>query len=148
MKKVTTILTAIVLLFSATAFAVKGDSVTKQVEGAFEKDFIKAQNVSWQKTGDFYFVSFVMNETTVNAAYNDEGQLLGTSRRIALSQAPLSVSMVLSQKYNEYVIPQQVIELACNGETMYQAFVSNEKKVLELRIRPNGEVTIEKKMKK
>jgi hypothetical protein len=148
MKRLTTILTAIVLLFSATAFAGKGDSVTEQVKGAFEKDFIKAKNVTWQKTGDFYFASFVMNDMTVNAAYNDDGQLVGTSRRVALTQVPMSVSLALSQKYSEYTIPDQVTELSYDGETIYQVFVSNEKKTLQLKIRANGDISVEKKIKK
>lgn len=136
------------MLFSATAFAGKGDSVTEQVKGAFEKDFIKAKNVTWQKTGDFYFASFVMNDMTVNAAYNDDGQLVGTSRRVALTQVPMSVSLALSQKYSEYTIPDQVTELSYDGETIYQVFVSNEKKTLQLKIRANGDISVEKKIKK
>ena len=148
MKKVTTVVTAIALLFSATAFATKGDSVTKQVEGAFKKDFVQAKDVTWQQKGDFYFASFVINETTVNAAYNDEGQLVGTSRRIALSQAPLSVSLALSQQYSQYTIPAQVTELTYDGSTKYQVFVSDDKKTLELRISATGDVSVERKIKK
>lgn len=148
MKKVTTILTAIVLLFSATAFATKGDSVTDQVKGAFEKDFGKTRNVTWQKNGDFYFASFLMNDMAVNAAYNDDGQLVGTSRKIALTQVPLSVSLALSEKYSQYTIPDQVTELTFDGDTMYQVFVSDEKKTLQLKIRANGDISVEKKIKK
>ena len=46
MKKLISILTAIVLLFSATAFASGGKKVTAKVKVAFEKDFKKAENVS------------------------------------------------------------------------------------------------------
>lgn len=67
MKKLIPILTAIVLLFSATAFAAAGDKVTAKVKVAFEKDFQQAQNVSWEKTGGFYFASFIMNDLSVNA---------------------------------------------------------------------------------
>jgi hypothetical protein len=148
MKKVTTILTAIVLLFSATAFAAKGDTVTDQVKGAFEKDFVKAKNVTWQKNGDFYFASFVMNDMMVNAAYDDNGELVGTSRKIALAQVPLSVSLALTEKYSQYTIPDQVTELTYDGETKYQVFVSDEKKTIQLKIRSNGDITVEKKIKK
>lgn len=148
MKKVTTILTAIVLLFSATAFAAKGNTVTEQVNGAFENDFVKAKNVTWQKTGDFYFASFDMSGFAVNAAYDDEGHLVGTSRTIATALLPLSVSMALSQKYSQYTVPEKVTELTYDSDIKYQIFVSNEKKTLELRIRANGEISVEKKIKK
>ena len=54
MKKLTTILTAIVLLFAASAFALNGEQVTAKVKFAFEKNFTKAKNVNWKKTGDFF----------------------------------------------------------------------------------------------
>jgi hypothetical protein len=148
MKRVTTILTAIVLLFSATAFAAKGDTVTELVKHAFDKDFVKAKNVSWQKTEDFYFASFIMNDLAVNAAYNADGQLVGTLRKVATTTLPLTVAMALSQNYAQYAIPAEVTELSYEGETKYMVYVSNEKKILQLKIKSDGEISVERKIKK
>ena len=87
MKKVTTILTAIILLLSITAFASEGETVTAKVKLAFEKDFVKAKDVNWKKTGEFYFASFSMNDALVDAAYNEDGELVGTSRKISTTHS-------------------------------------------------------------
>jgi hypothetical protein len=147
MKKVTTILTAMILLFSVTAFASEGEKVTAKVKLAFEKDFVKAQDVNWKKTGEFYFASFIMNDVVVDAAYNEEGELVGTSRKIATAQLPLILSLALSQKYSQYTLPTEATELNYDGETHYFVTVKNSKKTLRLNCKPNGEVTIDKKIK-
>ena len=147
MKKLMTILTAIVLLFSATAFAAGGEKVTAKVKVAFEKDFQKAQNVSWENTNNFYFASFTINNLVVSAAYNEDGELVGTSRKIAVTQLPLNISLTLSQKYNEYKVYEEATEISFDGETHYLVTVANAKQTLRLNFRTNGEASVEKKIK-
>lgn len=148
MKKLTTIATAALLLFSVSAFASNGDEVTAKVKFAFEKDFTKAKNVNWKKTGDFYFASFIMNDFIVDAAYNEEGELIGISRKIAIEQLPLSISLALSQKYSGYTISEDATELTFNGETKYFVTVVNAKQALRLQCMSNGDVSVDKKIKK
>ena len=147
MKKLMTILTATVLLFSATAFAGGGEKVTAKVKVAFEKDFQKAQNVSWENTNNFYFASFTMNNLVVSAAYNEDGELVGTSRKIAATQLPLSISLALSQKYKDYNVREEATEISFDGETHYLVTVANAKQTLRLNFRTNGEASVEKKIK-
>ena len=146
MKKLTTIVTAALLLFSVSAFASNGDEVTAKVKFAFEKDFTKAKNVYWKKTDDFYFASFIMNDFIVDAAYNEEAELVGTSRKIAIVQLPLSISLTLSQKYSDYTVSDDATELTCNGETKYFVTVVNEKQILRLHCISNGDVSVDKKI--
>jgi len=147
MKKVTTILTAMILLFSVTAFASEGDNVTAKVKLAFEKDFVKAKDVNWKKTGEFYFASFSMNDALVDVAYNEEGELVGTSRKISTTQLPLILSVVLSQKYGQYTMPVEATELSYDGQIHYYVTVVNSTQTLRLNCKPNGEVSIDKKIK-
>lgn len=84
MKKLSTILTAMVWLFPATAFAAAGKKTTAKVKVAFEKDFLKVENVSRQNIKDIYFASFTMNDVIVNGAYNAERELVGTSKKLRL----------------------------------------------------------------
>ena len=147
MKKLTTILTAIVLLFAATAFASGGEKVTTKVNVAFQKDFAKAENVNWAKTGDFYFATFVMNDNEVDAAYNEEGELIGISRKIETAQLPLIISLALSQKYSQYTFLNEATELSYDGETHYFVITKNSKQTLKLNCRSNGEISIDKKIK-
>ena len=136
-----------ILLFSVTTFASGGDNVTAKVKLAFEKDFIKAKDVNWKKTGEFYFASFSMNDALVDAAYNEDGELVGTSRKISTTQLPLFLSLILSQKYGQYIIPAEATEISYDGETHYYVTVMSSKQTLRLNCKPNGEVTIDKKIK-
>lgn len=148
MKKLITIFTTIILLFSATAFAAGGEKVTAKVKVAFEKDFKKAENVSWQNIKDIYFASFTMNDIIINAAYNAEGELVGTSRKIAAAQLPLTISLVLSKKYSDYTLQEDATEISFDDEIHYFVRVASTKQTLRLNCNTNGEITIDKKVKK
>ena len=147
MKKLATVLTAVIMLFTTTAFASEESKITAKVTGTFEKDFQKVKNVNWEKVKDYYFASFTFNYHDLNAVYNEEGESIGTSRKIATAQLPLNISLTLSQKYNDYLMQEYATELSYNGETHYLVTVSKAKKVLQLNFRPNGEVTVDKKLK-
>ena len=89
-----------------------------------------------------------MNDFIVDAAYNEEGELVGTSRKITIEQLPLSISLTLSQKYSEYTLSDDATELTCNGETKYFVTVTNAKQTLRLHCMSNGDISVDKKIKK
>jgi hypothetical protein len=148
MKKLTTLLTAMILLFSATAFASGGEEVTAKVKQAFEKDFVDAKNVNWDKKGKYYFANFMMKDKELDVAYNEDGEIVGTSRKVSMTQLPLILSLTLSHQYGKYTIPAEATELNYHGETHYYVTVDNDKQILRLSCKPNGEVSIDKKIKK
>ncbi len=147
MKTLTTLLTAFVLLLSSASFATPGDHVSTTVKIAFEKDFTKARNVSWQNTGDFYFANFVMNGIETDAAYSDAGELVGTSRKISLAQLPLNINLSVTQQYEDYTLRDAITELSFNGETQYYITIDNAKQSLRVRCKTSGEIFVEKKVK-
>ena len=148
MKKFKTVLTAIVMLLSATAFATGPEKVSVVVKAAFEGDFAKASQVSWQKSNDFYFATFKLNNVHVDAAYNVQGELIGTSRMIDKDQLPLAVSLSLAELYEGYKVEESVIELNFEGITRYYVKVSNARKEIKLKCYSNGDLEIESKTKK
>jgi hypothetical protein len=150
MKKIKTGLTAIVLLLSISSFATDPTTgkVTPIVKAAFEIDFAKASVVNWEKTEEFYFASFLLNDVKVEAAYTEKGELIGTSRSIMAEQMPLNISLTLAEKYSGYQIAGTVTELNFAGETRYYVTVSNEKHTLRLKCFNDGNIEVETKMKK
>ncbi len=148
MKKLKTVLAAAVMLFSASAFAANGDNVTAPVKAAFKKDFSTATYVTWEKVSDFYFAKFTLNNITIDAAYNEDGDLVGTSRRLEVSQLPLKVSVALSQKYEGYALSGDVLELTFEGQTNFYVTAENEKQMLVLKCASGGDITIENKTRK
>src|SRR5436190_2785715 len=115
MKKSVFILSAALMLFSVFAFATDSDKVNARVKSAFLNDFTTASNVSWELLKDFYFATFILNNIEVSAAYNEQGELVGTSRTIERSQLPIILSMALDKKYEGYTISKKALELAFEG---------------------------------
>lgn len=148
MKKFKTVLTAIVMLFSASALAIPGENVSPKVKAAFATDFAKASKVNWEKSSDFYFASFMLNGVKSEAAYDEEGELVGTSRSISADQMPLNVSLAISEKYAGYQVNKSVLELNFEGRTRYYLTVENEKQSVSLKCFSNGDIEVEGKIKK
>ncbi len=148
MKKFKIVLTAIVMLFAGSAFAKEPENVSPKVKAAFESDFSKASKISWEKTSDFYFASFTLNNVRIDAAYNEDGELLGTARVISAEQMPLSVSLAIAEKYAGYKVEKTAIELTYEGQTRYYISVENEHQLVKLKCFSNADVEVESKIKK
>ena len=148
MKKFKIVLTAIVMLFAGSAFAMEPENVSPKVKAAFESDFSKASKISWEKTSDFYFASFTLNDVKINGAYNEDGELLGTARVISAEQMPLSVSLAIAEKYAGYRVEKTAIELTYEGQTRYYISVENEHQIVKLKCFSNADVEVERKIKK
>ena len=149
MKKFKTVLTAIVMLFTFTAFATEPtpDKVSYVVQTAFKNDFSKASDVKWDRSEGFYFASFTLNAVTVDAAYTEEGELVGTARRIAKDQMPLSISLALASEYQGYEVSKSVIELTHENVTRYYATVSNAKETVSLKCFSSRDLEVERRTK-
>ncbi len=150
MKKLTTIAAALLLLFSTSAFAKekKGkDEVVSRVKTAFEKDFAKASETTWNITNGFYIARFTLNNTTTEAAYNSDGELVGFSRRVKKDDLPLAVTMAISNKYAGYEVASVADEVTYEKETRYYINIANEKEQLKLKCSVNGDISIDKKIK-
>lgn len=148
MKRIAMVFTATIMLFASSAFALDGDKVTARVKAAFQTDFSGASQVSWEKTSDFYFATFQLNNVRVDAAYNEEGELLGTSRKIDATQLPLSVTMELAKKYGDFTKADHAYELNFEGQTSYYITVKNSRQELSLKCYANGEINVESRSKK
>jgi len=148
MKKITTILTAALMLFSIFAFANESDKVSALVKAAFLKDFSSASNVSWERSKGYYFATFTINQLEVNAAYSEAAELVATSRAIEFSQLPLSVSIAVSKKYPGYNLPKTAMELSYDGVTSYYINVENDRQILKLKSSSGGDIQVDRKLKK
>lgn len=149
MKKFQTILAAAALLFATSAIAANGpEKVSRAVKTAFEKQFTTVSNVSWQKSSDHYFASFKLNDRDVSVAYNEEGELVGTSRVIDADELPLAISLAVAEKYKNCTVSKTATEVTYDGSVSYCITVENNKQVLSLKCQANGDIDVMSKTKK
>ncbi len=148
MKKIKTALAAIAMLLVTTAFAKDPEKVTASVQAAFQQDFSSASGVTWKVNSDFYFATFLLNGISVDAAYNADGELLGTSRTISIGQVPLAVTMELAKRYNGFGVSAKAIELNFEGQTSYYIDVQDNELKLSLKCSSNGDISVDRRTKK
>jgi hypothetical protein len=84
----------------------------------------------------------------MDAAYNENGELLGISRTIAIGELPLSISRAIADKYPGYTTANTVSEISYEGQTKYYVNISNSRQLLKLKCNSNGEIDIDAKVKK
>ena len=152
MKKVTMIFVVLALMAGTSAFANTGDKtsdkVSKAAKAEFQKNFTGAENVTWETTDEFYFASFELNGKAVKAAYDEKGELLGTSRKLQFSDLPLNASQSIKSNYTDYVIGKTATEIVFEGETFYYVTVAGATRILNLKCFSDGQIYVEKKIKK
>lgn len=147
MKKIATIVTALILLLSTGSFAGTADEVTARIKNEFEKNFASATSVEWKKTKGIYVATFKDNGQDLSAAFNDEGELLGASRYITLDQLPLNVSLALRNMSGGYHFANSVLELTAEGQTSYCLTGDNGKFRTEMKANSFGDITVTSKMR-
>ena len=149
MKKLTILATALIMLFSASAFASneKDPDGNESVKASFKKSFAAASNISWMKKDDVYFASFVLNNRNAEAAFNENGELIALSNKIETSELPLTITVAVSNKYNGYTVASKATEIMYEGQTCYYLNVSNNKQFLKLKCFVNGDIVVETKQK-
>lgn len=147
MKKLGNLVTAAALLLSTTAFATDANEVNAKVQTAFQKDFSKAINVNWESKGELHFADFSMNNVKVNAVYNEDGELVATSRTVWLQQLPEAVQQSVKDRYSEYTVSTVALELNHEGQTSYYISAANGKHVLRLKADAGGSIEVESKTK-
>jgi|SRR5882757_5753384 len=145
MKKMSTILTAVVLLFATSAFATGGDNVTVKVKAVFTKKFTGAADVTWQQKSGFYFADFQLNGKTMKAAYDESGELVGTSQLVSKNQLPAAIASELAKNYAAYEVTGTITQIDFEGKTAYYFSVESEKGILNLKCSSDGNVDIESK---
>lgn len=149
MKKFQTILVALTLLVATSAFAASGpEKVNAAVKKSFTQQFTTASNVNWEKADDFYFAYFTMNNKDVSAAYNEQGELIGTSKVVDAAELPMAITVAIAEKYSGYTAGKTATEIHYDGQTSYYITVENEKQTVKLKCLANGDLSVAGKTKK
>jgi hypothetical protein len=146
MKKVS-IIALMVITIASTAFA--GDNNALNFKGAdhFKTIFPNATKVTYEVKKDFTEVSFTWNNLNLQAFFDKQGNLIGTSREIEVSSLPLAYVININKQYEGYDILEAIeFDHAENGMSYYVT-VSNKEKKYVLNVTTDGSISVFKKMK-
>ncbi|RAJ10416.1 putative PepSY-like beta-lactamase-inhibitor [Chitinophaga skermanii] len=153
MKKLIAILSVAALLFSATSFAAdkygKAIISNQKVLNSFNQEFAGAAKVTWYANEDekSYVAKFDIKESRVTAHFDDEGNLLATSRVISDSDLPLPVISRLMHRYpNENI--RNVVEYTANGSLTYMITLENDTQWKIIKAGADGGLSTVRKLRK
>jgi len=130
-KLITAVVLSTVLLVNA-AFANKTENVNYKVENAFNTEFNRAKEVSWQKTDNFYRASFKMNDEVMTAYFTPDGELMGVIRNLLSTQLPINLQTSLKKEYDGYWITE-LFECAKSDSDSYFVTLHNADQVVTLQ---------------
>ncbi|WP_153795892.1 hypothetical protein [Foetidibacter luteolus] len=143
MKKL--FIAAAMLVAVSTAAVAAGTSTNSKAFKSFSTEFKDAKNVTW-KTGEGYIkASFVWNDFNMETFYNEEGELIGTSRAVTLNALPVKALKTINTKYAGYTATEAIeFDSVQDGVSYYVSEVKDNERVV-LKIYSSGEVTVYKK---
>ncbi len=144
MKKLI-ILTCLFAALSATAS--NPPEVSEKVLKAFSETFMKATDVVWHEVQNMYEASFKQSEIISRAIYDQDGNLLRTTRYYSQENLPINILTKLQKRYTGKSV-YGVTELSQQDEVSYHITMQDEKNWYIIKADNWGGLELEKKYKK
>jgi hypothetical protein len=116
-----------------SAFASDTKKISSRILDNFKYEYKGASNVNWTLRPNFAKASFTLNGQPVEAFYNLNGELIGTSNQATLSEMPVSAKREIARKYAGYNITE-TIRFEGVTENAYYISAENEKEKVILRV--------------
>jgi hypothetical protein len=140
----------ITVVSSAAAFANTTNPVNEKVLKTFSSEFTTASNVSWTelKTKGLFHAIFNYNDQKLDAFFDEEGELVATTRTIDKKQLPMAITKELGDRYTNAFVNTDVLEYISEGSTSYFVTVITAKASLVLKASSDGSMYVYKKIKK
>jgi hypothetical protein len=129
---------------ATSAFSKDVNKVNTRAQHNFNYDFKGAENVNWTVKSNFAKADFIMNGEKMEAFYNLNGEMIGTSKNITLNELPTSAKRLLARKYNGYTITEAI---RFNGadEAGYYISGENDKEKIILKVSEDSQVSVYQK---
>lgn len=146
MKKVF-IAALIVIAAGTSAFAKDVAKVNYKAKSSFEAKFYGAENVAWSAHENYLKVSFTLAGDRVEAFFQTDGELIGSSRKVEFNQLPLAAKQKIGKDYAAYKVTE-TIEFEMDGDRSYYVSMENAGKTQILQVSLYGVVSHYKTVKK
>ncbi len=144
MKKV---LYIAVMLVSLSVAASNPPEISEKVIKAFNETFTAAENVSWQELDNSCQADFKVSEMRVRATYDNEGNLLRTTKYYEEKNLPSNIVAKLKSKYAGKQITG-VTEVVTDTDIAYHIVLKDEKNWYWVESSPYGTLTLTQKLKR
>ncbi|MDB5249567.1 MAG: hypothetical protein JWQ40_3961 [Segetibacter sp.] len=129
------------------AFAADTKKVSKIVLNNFSSEFKDAGNIAWAAVGEYAKATFTLNNQRMEAFYNWNGEMIGTSKAITLEQLPTNAKRNFARKFDGYAV-KEAIRFEGTEEAAYYISAENEKEALIIKIADSSDVSIFSRTKK
>jgi hypothetical protein len=136
MKKIISI--AMILVAFSTAHAFAQAPTPSVVVGSFKHKFANADRPSWAVVKDLYRVDFSLQNQSLIAFFNADGELIASSRNITLMQLPISLNSSLETHFGNFTV-SSLFEVDEHDGIYYYAKVSNQKSEILLKSTSYGD---------
>ncbi|MDE3143049.1 MAG: hypothetical protein KGL19_02760 [Bacteroidota bacterium] len=132
-----------VAAIGTSAFA-NPTTVNYKILNSFGTDFKGAENVSWKVTSEFVKASFVYENTKLNAFYNLDGELIGTSKTFELNKLPKKALETITKKYPypPYKLGECIEMTYPDGEKNYFLSFEINNETLVIQVSRAGEISV------
>lgn len=132
---------------ASSAFAAGANKVNANAAYTFKSQFKGAANVSWTATDNFVKASFTIDNQKMEAFYNQEGEMIATSKSIRLDELPVTAKRSFAKKFEGYTV-KEAIQLEGADETAYYISAENDTEKVILKVGDNNNLVTFKKEKK
>lgn len=138
MKKLFLLLTLLGAVTISAAQDLHKRQVPSVVLNQFEKQFPKAKEVEWKKSGELYKVEFETNWSDDHDVwYNAEGKMVKHKEELSSRNLPKSIQEYLSKEYKYYKI-DDVERITENDEVIYKVEVERRDREIKLLFHEDG----------
>lgn len=137
----------IVVAAGTSAFATDVTKVDYKVKSSFEAKFYGAENVNWSARENYLKASFTLAGESVEAFFNAEGELIGSSRKLDFQRLPLNAIQKIKKDFADYKVVE-TIEFDLDGDRSYYVSLENGQKSQILQVSLYGNVCTYKGPKK
>lgn len=144
MKKV---LYIAVVLVSLSAAAANPPEISEKVIKAFNETFTKAENVSWLELDNSCQVYFKVSEMQIRATYDNDGNLLRTTKYYDEKNLPSNILAKLKIKYAGKEI-SGVTEIMTENDIAYHIVLKDEESWYWVESTPYASLTLTQKLKR
>lgn len=139
--------TALIAVAIGTSAFADPNTVSHKVLNHFASEFTDAENVNWKVTNQFVEATFIMEGKKMQAFYNPEGEIIGTSQSFAFDKLPKQALKTLAKKYPfpPYQLEECILFTDGEGQSKYFVSFESAKQKLVLEVSSLGSVSEFKK---